>query len=63
MISPNLLIYYSKLFHYNKFLIKKAKYYVIEPYYMEGTTPDGTVVFTGSLCTAIIAITKLKFIS
>jgi hypothetical protein len=29
----------------NKFLIIKAKYYVIEPYYMEGTTPDGPVVF------------------
>ena len=23
-----------------KFLIIKAKYYVIEPHYMEGTTPD-----------------------
>ena len=24
----------------NKLLLKKAKYYVIAPYYMEGTTPD-----------------------
>jgi hypothetical protein len=24
----------------NKFLTIKAKYYVIEPYYMEGSTPD-----------------------
>ena len=37
-----------KLF-YIKFLIIKAKYHVIEPYYMEGTTPDGLVVFSGSL--------------
>jgi hypothetical protein len=28
--------------------IIKAKYYVIEPYYMEGSTPDGPVVFSGS---------------
>ena len=34
----------------NNFLIIKAKYYVIEPYYMEGTTPDGPVVFSGSPC-------------
>jgi hypothetical protein len=27
--------------------IIKAKYYVIEPYYMEGSTPDGPVVFSG----------------
>ena len=27
----------------------KTKYYVIEPYYMEGTPPDGPVVFSGSL--------------
>ena len=27
----------------NKFLIINAKYYVIEPHYMEGTTPDGPV--------------------
>jgi hypothetical protein len=33
----------------NKFLIIKAKYNVIEPYYMEGTTPDGRVVFSGPL--------------
>ena len=45
------------------FLIIKAKYDVIKSYYMEGTTPDGLIVFSGSLCTAIIAITKLKFIS
>ena len=25
----------------------KAKYDVIEPHYMEGTTPDGCVVFLG----------------
>ena len=29
-------------------IIIKAKYYVIEPYYMEGSTPDGPVVFSGS---------------
>ena len=27
----------------NKFLIIKAKYYVTEPYYMEGTTPDNLI--------------------
>ena len=27
----------------------KAKCDVIEPYYMEGTTPDGPVVFSGLL--------------
>jgi hypothetical protein len=32
----------------NRFLIIKAKYDVIEPYYMEGTTPDGPVLFSGS---------------
>ncbi|MGZ5551818.1 MAG: hypothetical protein ACXWE7_13640 [Nitrososphaeraceae archaeon] len=32
----------------NKFLIIKAKYDVIEPHYIEGTTPDGPVVFRGS---------------
>jgi hypothetical protein len=30
-------------------IILKAKYYVVEPYYMEGSTPDGPVVFSGSL--------------
>jgi len=36
----------------NKFLIIKAKYYGVEPHYMEGTTPDqlcltcsGTLLF------------------
>jgi hypothetical protein len=29
-------------------LIIKAKYYVVEPYYMEGTTPDRPAVFLGS---------------
>src|SRR5215211_9064626 len=29
----------------NKFLIIKAKYDVIEPYYMEGTTPDQLAAF------------------
>jgi hypothetical protein len=28
--------------------ILKAKYDVIEPYYMEGTTPDEPVLFSGS---------------
>ena len=40
----------------DKFLIIKAKYYVIEPHYMEGTTPDGPVVFSGSLY--LMEITK-----
>ena len=31
----------------NKFLTIKAKYNVIEPHYMEGTTPDWPVVFSG----------------
>ena len=34
---------------YIKFLTIKAKYHVVEPHYMEGTTPDGPVVFSGSL--------------
>jgi hypothetical protein len=29
------------IFQIVKFLTIKAKYNVIEPYYMEGTTPDG----------------------
>ena len=33
----------------NKFLIIKAKYNIVESHYMEGTTPDGPVVFSGSL--------------
>jgi hypothetical protein len=32
----------------NKFLIIKAIYYVIEPHYMEDSTPDWQVVFSGS---------------
>ena len=32
----------------NKFLTIKAKYYVIEPYYMAGSTPDGPVMYSGS---------------
>jgi hypothetical protein len=33
------MLYYFIYFK-NKFLVIKAKYYVIEPHYMEGTTPD-----------------------
>ena len=40
----------------NKFLIIKAKYNVVEPYYMEGTTADGLVVFSGSLYLIVIII-------
>ena len=36
------------IFQIVKFLTIKAKYNVIEPYYMEGTTPDWLVVFSGS---------------
>jgi hypothetical protein len=31
--------------NFKLFLTIKAKYDVIEPHYMEGTTPDGPVVF------------------
>jgi hypothetical protein len=40
----------------NKFLIIKAKYNIVEPYYMEGTTPDGPAVFSGSLYLIVIII-------
>ena len=33
---------------YNKFLMIKSKYFVVEPYYMDYSTPDGPVVFSGS---------------
>jgi hypothetical protein len=29
----------------NKFLIIKAKYYVVEPYFMDDSTPDQLTVF------------------
>ncbi len=32
----------------NKFPKIKAKYYVIEPHYIEGTPPDWPVSFSGS---------------
>jgi hypothetical protein len=47
-VSPLLLILLNFQEELNKFLIIKAKYYVVEPYYMEGFTPDGLVVFSGS---------------
>ena len=40
------------------FLYQKAKYKVVEPYYMEGTTPDGPVVFSGS---SILPVNKLIY--
>jgi hypothetical protein len=36
------------------FLIIKANYDVVEPHFMEGTTPDGPVVFSGSLYLIIL---------
>ena len=45
----------------NRFLIKKAKYYVVEPYYMEGSTPDGPVVFSGSLYLNCFSLNISKF--
>jgi hypothetical protein len=40
---------YSFLWILNKFLITKAKYKLIEPYYMDDSTPNRPVVFSGSL--------------
>jgi len=34
----------------------KAKYYVIEPYYMEDSTPDGPVLFSGSPHSILLGI-------
>jgi hypothetical protein len=52
-ITPSLgylyRIHYSGNISKNKFLTIKAKYDAIDPYYMEGTTPDGPVVFSGAL--------------
>jgi hypothetical protein len=45
LIKPAIIIFIRLFFIYlDKLLIIKAKYYVIEPYYMEGTTPDGPVM-------------------
>jgi hypothetical protein len=37
-----------------KVLTIKAKYNVIEPPYMEGTTPDGPVMYSGQLLKYVI---------
>ena len=39
-MNKNELNKYHKKQFKNKFLTIKAKYYVVEPYYMEGSTPD-----------------------
>jgi hypothetical protein len=45
--------YLLLMFNYKEFSIlntlRKAKYKIVEPYYMEGSTPDGPVLFSGSL--------------
>ena len=47
-------------FKYCLLNIIKAKYNVIEPHYMEGTTPDGLIVFSGSSILVILSTIPLK---